>query len=667
MRKLVTKLYPLEHLFYRRAFILAALGLFSISVWSPSAKAQEDNKCGKSNIYSYSYEARYDYQNDTNTQVDQKITFRSLVNGCTIKTFSLKVGSLEIEDVKALAGNRALQTEVNKKENVTEIIIKFSETDQSNLARYGDTLKFNLLYTQKNLAEKQGQIWEISLPKISISEQIEKYDVTATIPTDYGQVHFMDPQPDRTENKPGRTIYYFSKEKLLDHGVVAAFGDSQIFDFELNYHLENRNLLPLMQEVALPPDTEYQRVSYLKVEPTPTEIVTDVDGNYLARYKLSTNQKLDIKAVGKVKITDRKILNNFAPLSESQLQKYLKPQKYWEASDSFISKKAKELKTVREIYNYVVNSLKYSYDRVNQGNLERLGALGAINEPDQSICMEFTDLFIALARAAGIPAREINGYAYTADKRSRPTIIGGRQRSDVLHSWPEYYDRDKKVWIQVDPTWGSTTGKLDYFNKLDTNHFVFVRKGVASDYPYPAGSYKRAENKNDTDVVVKFAETDEFIPPQLHLDIESRTIPSGFSNTIKLNLENRGSLTLLNTKIEISAQDLEILEGIKDLSIEDNPARAVLPFGKTELKIKIRDRSLFNRREVPIKVKITGEYNNSPLTFESEKKIMVEPFYIVMLTPIVLILAFLILIILMTTFAIYLLKHPRYLSHSKLR
>ena len=59
--------------------------------------------------------------------------------------------------------------------------------------------------------------------------------------------------------------------------------------------------------------------------------------------------------------------------------------------------------------------------------------------------MEFTDLFVAIARAAGIPARESVGYAYTTNSRLRPLSLV----TDVLHAWPEYYDADKKIWVHL--------------------------------------------------------------------------------------------------------------------------------------------------------------------------------------------------------------------------
>ncbi|NCC70435.1 hypothetical protein EOM09_02540, partial [bacterium] len=43
-----------------------------------------------------------------------------------------------------------------------------------------------------------------------------------------------------------------------------------------------------------------------------------------------------------------------------------------------------------------------------------------LNLPNSSICTDFTDLFITLARAKGIPAREVQGFAYTNNSKIKP-------------------------------------------------------------------------------------------------------------------------------------------------------------------------------------------------------------------------------------------------------
>ena len=56
-------------------------------------------------------------------------------------------------------------------------------------------------------------------------------------------------------------------------------------------------------------------------------------------------------------------------------------------------------------------------------------------------CSEHALLLVALARAAGIPAREVGGLAYPGDE---PPLFG-------WHAWTEIHDGSQ--WVSVDPMW----------------------------------------------------------------------------------------------------------------------------------------------------------------------------------------------------------------------
>lgn len=76
--------------------------------------------------------------------------------------------------------------------------------------------------------------------------------------------------------------------------------------------------------------------------------------------------------------------------------------------------------------------------------LEKTGAKNATNARDvlrnrAGDCTEHTLLLVALARAAGIPAREVGGLAYAGDA------------GFAWHAWAEYHDGSH--WRSVDPTW----------------------------------------------------------------------------------------------------------------------------------------------------------------------------------------------------------------------
>ena len=147
--------------------------------------------------------------------------------------------------------------------------------------------------------------------------------------------------------------------------------------------------------------------------------------------------------------------------------------------------------------------------------------------------MEFTDLFIALVRAAGIPARELDGYAHTSNTALRPLTL----TKDILHAWPEYWD-DRRGWVMVDPTWENTTGGVDYFNKFDLNHFVFAVKGSSSEMPVPAGSYKFSGEDSD-DVRVVLSGNDFLGKAQIGTQIDvSNQIIAGFPASLKIKIIN---------------------------------------------------------------------------------------------------------------------------------
>ena len=204
------------------------------------------------------------------------------------------------------------------------------------------------------------------------------------------------------------------------------------------------------------------------MNPAPENVTKDKDGNWLATYLLRPRSSTRVEVRGKAAVS---LFPKPEALSDESRAEYLKEKPYWQVSDSRIQKLAKDLKTPKAIYDYVVKSLTYDFERVKKQQA-RLGAVATLQNPTSAVCLEFTDLFIAITRAAGIPAREVEGFAFTDNQKQRPLSLV----QDILHAWPEYYDDTRQMWIMVDPTWGNSTGGVDYFDVLDFDHFAFVRK-----------------------------------------------------------------------------------------------------------------------------------------------------------------------------------------------
>ena len=130
------------------------------------------------------------------------------------------------------------------------------------------------------------------------------------------------------------------------------------------------------------------------------------------------------------------------------LQTYLQPIPNIESDNPEIMKLANQAKGIgkaqlaQNLLDVVTKQLEY-----NGYVAKSVGALEAIKKGEGD-CTEFSDLYVAVCRARGIPARWIEGFALTGDM--------------LRHNWVEIY-LDGKGWIPVDPLW----------NKLKRDHSTF--------------------------------------------------------------------------------------------------------------------------------------------------------------------------------------------------
>lgn len=501
-----------------------------------------------------SYKVLYEVAATGQTTVTQNITLKNRTPNFYADKFELKIGSTKVEDVKAQDNTGPLETEVKFENNLTSISIKFNQK----VIGIDKALQWTLTYKSNELAVKSGQIWEVSIPKLAKSEDVSSYDATVSVPNSFGPIAFSIPEAKSSSKTGISSQFLFDRGQLNQSGIAMSFGEKQVFAFSLDYYLENRNLTMQRQDIALPPDNNYQKMVFTKIDPPPLDVEVDQDNNFLAKYKLAPKQQIKVKVEGYVEVFSKPFRNIYQGLSEDEKKKYTQSQKYWEIDNGQIRELAQTLKTPREIYKYVSETLSYSQERLNLPKVERKGAAAALINPKDSICTEFTDLFIAIARAAGIPAREVEGFAYTQNERLRPVSLPTNS-GDILHAWPEYWD-DKFGWIQIDPTWGATSGGLNYFEKLDFNHITFVSRGENSTYPYPAGSYKKPTDNNKKDVSVDFASElpSATITPVLDLLLPEKIFPL-VPVAVTAQLKNEGTSTIFGGELLLTAKKLTSL------------------------------------------------------------------------------------------------------------
>ncbi|MBP8591366.1 transglutaminase domain-containing protein [Candidatus Shapirobacteria bacterium] len=532
----------------------------------------------------------YQFDQNGNAQVSQEVTLENKLANIYAAQYKITISGGALQNIKAIEDNQELRVEIKEPQrDLTEVTVFFDQP----VAGLGKKRQFSLQYFLPDYAKKEGQTWRVLIPKINDLENLEELIININVPQCWGPLSFVSPKNYTQSTEGERQIVTFSKNQLGEKEVMLIFGQTQTFHFSLNYYLKNSDAQERIQALALLPDTSYQKIFLTKIDPEPLDVEADGDGNWLASYLVAPNSSLAVKAEGLAQISSQPLS---PPIAPEDLNQYLAAKKYWEKDSPQFQSLAQKLKTPEEIYQFVLATLDYNLDKVKNRQVQRQGALTAFNNPDQAICTEFTDLFIALARAAGIPSRELNGYAYSTNPELLPLTLD----ADVLHAWPEYWDQKRQTWIQVDPTWENTSG-IDYFNKLDMSHLVFVIHGLDSVSPPPAGAYQDPSLKNQKSVEVEFSLSPqvELLPLAIDFSLPEK-ISFGQKESGEIIIRNINPVAFYNQQVKISSEEFS-LEGIQ------KTIKILPPYAKETFTVNISNQHLLKENVGKILVQVGNQ------------------------------------------------------------
>lgn len=536
--------------------------------------------------------------NRIDTNVDFTVRVTNLVSDVVVKKFSLLFPkSFAISNLKASDDSGAVGPQLNGDQENTQIELEFKNPKSGS----GTTNTFHLNFEQANLFKVSGNVWEVILPTIQGSRSGD-YKIEIHLPQDANRkISIAKPKPDLIQNN---TIYWNNPQTKT---VYAVFGDTQLYDLNLTYNLNNPKLYKVYTEIALPPDMLHQKIYVSSIEPAPSMTYTDEDGNYIARYYLNPKEKVVVffKGIAELSVNSRPELQILQRQQIERQKKHLLTQNaYWKVDQI---EKYDKLRDPVDIFSYITEYFSYDYRRVTK-NIQRLGAQTALQSPNRAICLEFSDSFVALAREKGIFSREIEGYGFSSDPQLRPLSL----LTDVLHSWPEYYDQQRQEWISIDPTWQNTSG-IDYFSSFDLNHIAFVIHGKRADSPLAAGMYK-IDNTRDVDVqAVATAPTER---AQLIVDSVNvkKTIDDKTTNQGEISVKNNGNVFQYDIPIRLKVNNVEV--STRDFKID-----SIAPLEQKSIS--------FNYKASPNSVSKNGDLEVSIKGFDAySQKIDIQPYYL---------------------------------------
>ncbi|MGW8249059.1 MAG: transglutaminase-like domain-containing protein [Anaerolineales bacterium] len=213
----------------------------------------------------------------------------------------------------------------------------------------------------------------------------------------------------------------------------------------------------------------YQKVSKLTITPDNYRIFTDEYGNQIAEFDFShmpAGSQIQVKIEYRVSVN--RLAYDLSDCVGELLDRFTQPELHIESNNPQIVALAEQLsdgkhttcEQVRAFYDYIGENLVYSYNGNNWGAQAALGEMG-------SDCTEYASLMIALSRAAGIPARYMEG------------ILSPGETSEALarteHAWLEVY-LPGAGWTPMDPTLGrSSIFREQYFAAYEPDHIIVSR------------------------------------------------------------------------------------------------------------------------------------------------------------------------------------------------
>ncbi len=564
--------------------MLVFLISFFIRIFFPTQALAQSNS---DEYFAISLSADYEVAQSGETTVRQNFTIENKTPEYFIEEYAIVVGSNQLNNVTVQEKGKNIPANVVNTDNQTSISIHFD----TSLVGSGKQRTFTVSYRSNDIASINGKALEVSIPRLSKEQNFTNYSVNLRTPLEFGGPSKTAPTVNNWVVSDGQILTSF--KNLKTESVVAFFGHEQYFDIDLRYNLENPTDSPGILQIALPPDTIFQTVYIYTLDPLPKEIKRDIDGNWLATYRLQAKERLLVHSAMQVKI-------ELEPRSDyivnKPTQASISKDNYWPSDAEVVQNTARQLNDVEEIYDYVVDTLKYNYQKFGENN-KRLGAVQVLRTPSNASCQEFTDLFVTLMRNKGLAARRVTGYAHTQNEILRPLSLV----EDVLHSWPEYFDTKRGYWVPIDPTWENTTGGINFFDEFDLNHVTFAINGQSSERPYPAGTYKIPGEESGKDVEVRFSDSFpalESEPFEISLAAENiNGLPWRGRYIIKIH--NQSGRAWYGQNISLTSNsNSHIKQNINSFDI--------LPFETVELPISIQENDSIWGKQVQLTVDVAN-------------------------------------------------------------
>ncbi len=399
---------------------------------------------------------------------------------------------------------------------------------------------------------------------------------------------------------------------LISLQLVSAEDYSLAKQLELNLNLSSTiTLTPTKSSYSIdkvisdlyffPQDTDKQEVILLETFPEATE------QDNILRFEWQSPEEKElqmyltarIRTENKIKKIRTKIPFPLQDIPEEYVQ-YTKPSALIDSDNAY--------QVVFKLFDFVKSNVDYDLSCA-----ERIEKASGVLENKKGTCDEFTNLFVALVRALGIPAQYISGISYS----NLPQLKGFN-----WHAWARVYFPDYG-WIDVDPTYGE-------FNSIDASH-VLLNYGLSGNESSTRYEWTgRNINLVASSLEMKADVTEQIgnVKPLLDLNLEMIEDSVGFGsfNLVKATITNPNNYYIATTLTLAAPSQISVLNKEKRILLPPKSKKQVywiinLTKNLQKNYIYTFPLQLFSERNATAKTEFKSSAKDDVFSFEEINKL----------------------------------------------
>jgi len=455
----------------KTALILLAVFLFSTLPLASGAPLKG---------YYKKYSVTIEVDNDRSMRIHEQITYHN-PSGTVKLTLSKTIPNENVENINISDSQGSLDYEVSQTDASTTISF------ETRWISGGSDYVYNIEYVVPNSVSGTGVEYRAYYWGNTFNVRCENFTLTMQGPPET-YPFLSTPEAELVSLDPPTWRYSASYEKGENFGGFRGrfYEHPAYYLVTLNYSMtgqgETEN--PTLDIIVLNSENRWQFSSVVSSSLACSGSYFDDDNNLHLLFEaddlsLGEYESIVIQLLYEVDVYDPQLKSSDVGDLEdipNSLSPYLASDNQWWMSDhSLIIGAAQQVvdnetnvyDAAEKITEYVVDLIDYETQDERQGSLWTYTS-------KRGDCSEYTDLTIALARAAGIPARAAYGWGYYENENLRG------------HAWVEFYFPNQG-WQPADPTWAETAG--DYFAKLDPIHLARSIRGIKSSESWMSLTY----------------------------------------------------------------------------------------------------------------------------------------------------------------------------------